>query len=144
MRGLVETLRPVDVEADGLAGALRKRVELLRRVHDVRIGLQVHGGRLRDRTVEREVLLVAGEALANALRHADAESVEVTLDTRDPVRLVVADDGTGFDLPGTLRHTHRLGLASMRERAEALGGTLEIDTAPGAGTRVLLEVPDAC
>jgi signal transduction histidine kinase len=144
MRGLVETLRPVDLDADGLADALRKRVELLRRVHDVRIGLQVHGPRLRDRTVEREVLLVAGEALANALRHADAETVEVSLDTRDPVRLVVADDGAGFDLAATLRDSHRLGLASMRERAEALGGTLAIDTAVGSGTRVLLEVPGAC
>jgi signal transduction histidine kinase len=144
MRGLVETLRPVDLDADGLAGALGKRVELLRRVHDVRIGLTVTGGRLRDRTVEREVLLVAGEALANALRHADADSVEVTLDTGDPVRLEVADDGAGFDLAETLQHSHRLGLASMRERAEALGGTLEIDTAPGAGTRVVLEVSDAC
>lgn len=143
MRGLVETLRPVDVDADGLAGALRKRVELLRRVHDVRIGLEVTGGRLRDRTVEREVLLIAGEALANALRHADASLVEVTLSTADPVRLSVADDGVGFDLAETLRHSHRLGLASMRERAEALGGTLSIDTAPGAGTRVVLEVADA-
>jgi len=133
MRGLVETLRPVDVDADGLAGALGKRV-----------GLRVTGGRLRDRTVEREVRLVAGEALANALRHADADSVEVTLDTGEPVRLSVADDGSGFDLAETVRHSHRLGLASMRERAEALGGTLVIETAPGEGTRVVLEVPDAC
>ena len=145
MRGLVETLRPVDVDADGLAGALRKRIELLRRVHDVRLTLRTRGPvRLQDRTVEREVLRIAGEALANALRHASARSVEVSLDTGDPVRLVVADDGTGFDLPATLRDSHRLGLTSMRERAEALGGTLKIVTATGAGTRVELEVPGAC
>ena len=145
MRGLVETLRPVDVDADGLAGALRKRIELLRRVHDVRLSLRTRGPvRLQDRTVEREVLRIAGEALANALRHASARSVEVSLDTGDPVRLIVADDGSGFDLPATLRDSHRLGLTSMRERADALGGTLEIVTAPGAGTRVELEVPGAC
>jgi len=145
MRGLVETLRPVDVDADGLAGALRKRIELLGRVHDVRLSLRTRGPvRLRDRTVEREVLRIAGEALTNALRHASARSVEVSLDTGDPVRLVVADDGTGFELSATLRNSHRLGLTSMRERAEALGGTLEIVTAPGAGTRVELEVPGAC
>jgi signal transduction histidine kinase len=145
MRGLVETLRPVDVEADGLAGALRKRIELLGRVHDVRLSLRTRGPvRLQDRTVEREVLKIAGEALANALRHASAAAVEVALDTGDPVRLVVADDGIGFDLAMTLRDSHRLGLTSMRERAEALGGTLEITTAPGAGTRVALEVPGAC
>ena len=145
MRGLVETLRPVDVDADGLAGALRKRIELLRRVHDVQLTLRTRGPvRLQDRTVEREVLRIAGEALANALRHASARSVEVALDTGDPVRLVVADDGAGFDLPATLRDSHRLGLTSMRERAEALGGTLEVVTAPGSGTRVELEVPGAC
>lgn len=141
MRGLVETLRPLDAGADGLAEALGRRVELLRRVHDVRIGLRVRGPRLRDRTVQREVLLFAAEALANALRHADAGAVEVTLDTGDLVRLVVADDGSGFDLAATARTSRRMGLASMRERAEALGGTLAVDTAPGVGTTVTLEVP---
>src|SRR5215207_1704350 len=146
MRSMVETLRPVDVGTDGLAGTLRKRVELLRRVHDVRLSLRARGpARLQDRTVEREVLLVASEALANALQHAEASAIEVTLDTGgEAVRLVVADDGRGFDLPGTLRQSRRLGLTSMRERAEALGGTVHVDTAPGTGTRVTLEVPGAC
>ena len=146
MRSMVETLRPVDLGADGLAEALRKRVDLLRRVHDVRLSLRARGpARLQDRTVEREVLLVASEALANALQHAGAASIEVTLDTGgDTVRLTVADDGAGFDLARTLRESRRLGLTSMRERAEALGGTVHVDTAPGAGTRVQLEVPGAC
>jgi signal transduction histidine kinase len=143
MRSLVTTLRPVDIDADGLAGALRKRVDLLRRVHDVRLSLTARGpGRLRDRTVEREVLRVATEALSNAVQHAAATSIEVSLDTGgDAVRLVVADDGSGFDLAAVVRASHRLGLSSMRERAQALGGTLSVDTAPGAGTRVTLEVP---
>jgi len=143
MRSMVGTLRPADVDADGLAGALRKRVDLLRRVHDVRLSLRIRGpARLRDRTLEREVLLVASEALANALQHAGAAAIDVTLDTGgDAVRLEVADDGTGFDLAATSRSSRRLGLTSMRERAEALGGTLHVETAPGAGTAVRLEVP---
>lgn len=143
MRSMVGTLRPADVDADGLAEALRKRVDLLRRVHDVRLSLRTRGpARLRDRTLEREVLRVASEALANALQHADAAAIDVTLDTGgDVVRLAVADDGRGFDLAATLRASRRLGLVSMRERAEALGGALHVDTAPGAGTRVTLEVP---
>ena len=135
MRGLVETLRPVDVAADGLAGALRKRVELLRRVHDVRIGLSTRGPvRLRDRTVEREVLMVAGEALANALQHADAGTVRVELDTRD------AGPAGRRRRRGRVRpRGHAADLAPARadldaERAEALGGSLEIDTAAGSGT----------
>ncbi len=146
MRAMVDTLRPVDPGTDGLAGALRKRVELLRRVHDVRLSLRARGpARLQDRTVEREVLLVASEALANALQHAGAASIEIDLDTGgDTVRLTVADDGAGFDLARTLRESRRLGLTSMRERAEALGGSVHVDTAPGAGTRITLVVPGAC
>jgi signal transduction histidine kinase len=54
---------------------------------------------------------------------------------------VISDDGVGFDLPGIRRASRRLGLTSMRDRAEAVGGTLRIDTAPRAGTTVTLEVP---
>jgi signal transduction histidine kinase len=143
MRSLVDTLRPADLDADG---ALRKRVDLLRRVHDVPLALTVRGpARLRDQTLAREVFRVATEALSNALQHARAKRISVALDTGgDAVRLVVADDGIGFDLPATRRASHRLGLTSMRERAEALGGVLHVDTEPGAGTRVTLEVPAAC
>jgi len=145
LRSLVDTLRPADIEADGLAVALRRRVDLLRRVHDVPLALSVRGPAPRDRTVERELFRVATEAVSNALQHAGASRISVELDTRgDPVRLVVADDGDGFDLAATLRASRRLGLVSMRERAEALGGVLHVDTAPGSGTRVVLEVPAGC
>ncbi|MGH3935226.1 MAG: ATP-binding protein [Pseudonocardiaceae bacterium] len=53
----------------------------------------------------------------------------------------MSDDGRGFDLAAAASTSRRLGLASMRERAEALGGALQVDTAPGAGTTVTLEVP---
>jgi signal transduction histidine kinase len=143
MRTLVDTLRPPDVDADGLAAALRRRVALLRRVHEVPIELTTRGpARLTEHSIERETLRVANEALANALQHAGASRIEVRLDTGgDPVRLVVLDDGSGFDLAEVRRVSRRLGLTSMRERAEALGGTLHLDTAPGEGTRVTLEVP---
>ena len=145
LRSLVDTLRPADIEADGLAVALRRRVDLLRRVHDVPLALSVRGPAPRDRTVERELFRVATEAVSNALQHAGASRISVELDTRgNPVRLVVADDGDGFDLAATLRASRRLGLVSMRERAEALGGVLHVDTAPGSGTRVVLEVPAGC
>ena len=82
MRSLVTALRAADLDADGLAGSLRKRVDLLRRVHDVQLTLTTRGPeRLRDPTVEREVLRVASEALSNALRHAGATAIDATLDT---------------------------------------------------------------
>jgi len=145
LRSLVETLRPPDVDAEGLAAALRKRVELFRRVHDTPIELTVRGGRRPGRTVEREVLRVANEALANALQHAGASRVTVTLELVDPlVGLAVADDGRGFDPAEARRTSGRFGLTSMRERAEALGGLLRVDSAPGTGTTVRLEVPCDC
>src|SRR5262249_3698736 len=145
LRSLVETLRPPDVDAEGLTAALRKRVELLRRVHDTPIELTVRGARRPGRTVEREGLRVANEAVANALQHAGASRVTVTLELVDRlVRLAVADDGMGFDPAEVRRTSGRFGLTSMRERAEALGGLLRVDTAPGAGTTVRLEVPGDC
>lgn len=145
MRSLVETLRPGDLGRDGLAAALRKRVELVRRVHDVPIRLDVDDSGALSTTVQRELLFVANEALANALQHADANEVAVALDTHgDTARVSVSDDGQGFDLAATRSASRRLGLISMQDRVDALGGSLLIETAPGNGTRVTVEVPGGC
>jgi PAS domain S-box-containing protein len=86
-----------------------------------------------------ELLRVLQEALVNARRHSDARRVEVTLgvETRE-ARVEVADDGLGFD-PAVVREG--VGLAGMRERAAALGVRLELESAPGEGTRVRARVP---
>jgi signal transduction histidine kinase len=142
LRELVDTLRPAELGRDGLASALRTRVDLLRAVHGTPIALRTRVARPVDEALGRELLKIANEALGNALRHAGDARVSVELEVgAEAVRLVVSDDGVGFDLPGTLRASRRLGLTSMRERAEALGGSLRIDTAPGEGTAVTLEVP---
>jgi signal transduction histidine kinase len=143
MRSLVETLRGSDVDRDCLDLALQKRVDLLRAVHEVPITVEIQGGLPScGGSVAREVLKIANEALANALQHAEATKIGLRLEgTSTLLRLRVTDDGVGFDLPGTVQSSRRLGLGNMRERAEALGGTLRIDSAPGAGTQVTLEVP---
>jgi signal transduction histidine kinase len=140
LRLLILELRPPDLERDGLAGALRKEVEMLRRLHDVEIVIEVEdgvGGGARD----AEVLRIAQEALHNALRHAAPGRVSVRV-AGDGERLLVevVDDGTGFEPgDGELRSKH-LGLTSMEERAKSIGGRLELRSAPGAGTTVRLEV----
>jgi signal transduction histidine kinase len=142
LRSLVETLRAPDLDHEALEPALRSRVGLLRRVHDVPVELTVSGVVTgSSRTVDRELLRIAHEALGNALQHAGAGAVRVDLSGGPTIRLVVADDGGGFDLEATLRTSRRMGLTSMRERAAALGGTLEVDTAPGRGTTITVEVP---
>ncbi|MGH3985008.1 MAG: sensor histidine kinase [Pseudonocardiaceae bacterium] len=140
LRALVDTLRPPDVDADGLGAALRKRVDLLRAVHDVPILLEVQGraGRYAGE-VGREVLKVANEAIGNALQHSSPHRIRVRLDVSGAAaRLKVSDDGRGFDLAVTVRTSRRFRLASMRGRAEALGGTLQVDTATGAQALALV------
>jgi signal transduction histidine kinase len=93
--------------------------------------------------LRRQVFLVLKEALANAVTHARASTVEVTFDLRDRrLRLGVRDDGAGFR-PGEAEgpSAGQDGLANMRRRAADLGATLRVDSTPGGGTRVELEVP---
>jgi signal transduction histidine kinase len=141
LRTLVFELRPPAVETEGLATALRKHVDVLRRAYRREIGLELIGTPSAAPQVERDVLRIAQEALQNALRHADAQHVELRLDARGG-RLVlrVTDDGVGFDPAAPELRSRRLGLTSMEERAEAIGGRLSIESAPGAGTTVRLEV----
>jgi signal transduction histidine kinase len=145
LRGLILELRPADLAQDGLCGTLRKHVDVLARLHGIPIALRT------DATVsagaperDREVLRIAQEALHNALRHAGASRVDVRLEAPDGVlRLQVADDGAGFDPADPDLRARRLGLTSMEERAERLGGRLAIRSSPGEGATVVLEVPRA-
>jgi two-component system NarL family sensor kinase len=93
---------------------------------------------------ERVLLRSATELLANVERHAHANRVSLRLATTDAYdTLTVADDGVGFDLAATVERVRpgHIGLLSLRERAEALGGSLLIQTGPGAGTVATLSLP---
>jgi signal transduction histidine kinase len=139
LRSLVFELRPPDLERDGLAGALRKHVELVRRLQPREIELVVEGETSVDAVRDGEILRVAQEALQNAVRHSGADHVTVRLAGRNGrLTLEVADDGVGFDPTAAAARSRRLGLASMEERARRIGGKLEISSAPGAGTTVRL------
>ena len=142
LRLLIGELRPPDLERDGLAGALRKEVDLMRELHDVEIDLDVEdgaGGGDRD----ADILRIAQEALHNAVRHAAPARVSVRLTActdGEGVVVEVRDDGAGFEPGDAEVRSKHLGLTSMEERAKAIGGRLELRSAPGAGTTVRLEV----
>jgi len=146
LRSLVLELRPPDLDRDGLDGALRKHVEVLRRVHGIEIDADLAsaasaGAAERD----REVLRIAQEALQNAIRHAAPKRVTLHLAGDGEAgggRLVleVTDDGVGFEPADPELRSTRLGLTSMEERASRIGGRLAIRSAPAAGTTVRLEV----
>jgi signal transduction histidine kinase len=140
LRSLVFELRPPDLEQDGLCGALRKHVDVLRRLQPAEIVLDLDAQIDGDPVRHREIMRIAQEALHNALRHAGATRVAIRLHRADGrLLLEVEDDGVGFDPTAReLRSTH-LGLTSMEERAQRLGGRLEIRSASGSGTTVRLE-----
>jgi len=142
LRELIFELRPASLEEEGLPATLRKHVDMLRRVHGRDVELRISGAAPTPRETEGEVLRIAQEALNNALRHADAERIELRLAARDDrLTLTVADDGIGFDPAAPGVRSRRLGLTSMEERARALGGSLAVVSRPGDGTTVTLEVP---
>jgi signal transduction histidine kinase len=144
LRGLIFELRPPDLERDGLCGVLRKHVDVLRQRQSGEITLELEDGIGGDPEQDAEILRIAQEALHNALRHAGAEHVTVRLRAdNEELVLEVEDDGVGFDPSAPELRSKRLGLTSMEERATRLGGRLEIDSRPGAGTSVRLAVGGA-
>jgi signal transduction histidine kinase len=142
LRSLVFQLRPAEVETDGLGPALRKHVEVLRRVHRREIELELSGGTGLAPERAAEVFRIAQEALTNALRHSDAAHIAVRLsEPNGRLLLTVEDDGVGFEPGSAALRSRRLGLTSMEERAGALGGRLSVESRPGAGATIGLEVP---
>jgi two-component system sensor histidine kinase UhpB len=133
-------LRPMMLTDLGLTESLRAfttKVSSLQRRVTARFPTPIP--RLDDET-EVAVYRVAQEALGNALRHAEASNIDLTLRSEEgQLVLEVRDDGRGFDR--ATRHTDSLGLASMEERALALGGRLDVESSPGGGTCVRLECP---
>jgi signal transduction histidine kinase len=140
LRAVVFELRPGSLEAEGLATVLRKHVDVLRRVSGVGIELKVRDVPRLAPDQATQVLRIAQEALGNALRHSAASHIKVALESHDgTLSLKVLDDGVGFDASAV--RGQRLGLTSMRERAEELGGKLHVESVLHAGTLVQLEVP---
>jgi len=141
LRSVIVHLRPAALESQGLAVALGKHVDVLRRTHTRKIDLEISGDAPVPAAVETDAFRIAQEALHNALRHAGAARIDVVLRC-DPgrVELTVRDDGIGFDPAAAGARSHSLGLTTMAERAHQAGGVLEIVSSPGAGTTVRLEV----
>ncbi|NJC70500.1 GAF domain-containing sensor histidine kinase [Planosporangium thailandense] len=140
MHGLIQRLRPDALADDGLTAALGRLLETLHTLHGCRTSAELGPEPPVGAEVRQALYRIAQEAIANAAKHARAGLVTLRLYTRDPyVVLEVVDDGQGFTPGGDLRG--RMGLRSMRDRAGAVGGRLDIITAPGRGTVIRAEVP---
>jgi PAS domain S-box-containing protein len=144
-RGLMSDLRPPDMDILGLAASIGWYGERF----SMRTGVAVHveGEEILPRPspdVENNVFRIVQEVLNNVAKHARASRVGVRIEViGKTLRLVIVDDGVGFDLSRARKMEERggWGLMTMAERAEAINGRFRIESAPGKGTRVSVEVP---
>jgi len=148
VRRIIFDLRPMALDDLGLAPALRSYVSGFGEKTGLSVQMEVRGQERRlPPAVELGCYRLVQEALNNVWKHAQAQRATVRL-AFDPalVRAEVTDDGVGFD-PLALGEggprTGHFGLVSLRERAALLGGRARVDSAPGRGTRVLVELPAA-
>ncbi len=147
VRRISSNLRPSVLDDFGLVPALKLLCKDFERVHAIPTSLEVGEDSSTDLDPEAETALyrIAQEAMANVAKHAGASLVVVRLERRmADVFLQVKDDGRGFEQDSSVRRSregHGLGLLSMRERSELLGGTFEVESVPGQGTAVTVVVP---
>ena len=141
LRQIAHSVRSTTAVARPVADAIESELIALENATDIAADLEVEGD-LSSLSDSQKIVLfrVVQEALSNVRKHSEAESVSVVLRSRRTfVDLTVSDDGRGFD-PRRL-DTDRLGLAGISERVRLLGGAVEIETIPGAGTTVRATLP---
>jgi signal transduction histidine kinase len=141
VRQLAIELRPAALDDFGLEPALQRLSQTVRERAMVNVQVESRLGTERlSADIETALYRIVQEALTNAVKHADAKHVSIVLTRKaSSVAVMIEDDGNGFDAAKAAGSG--LGLLGMRERAELLDGTLRIDTAPGAGTTLLFELP---
>ncbi len=144
IRDLSHLLHPAMLDELGLEAALESLVHGFGRRHDLKVEyVQDHLAARFVPEFETTVYRIVQEALSNVAKHARAATCRVSLQ-RSPgaVRITIEDDGVGFVASGADGSgPHGLGLIGIRERATEVGGTLRVDSAPGEGTRVIVDLP---
>jgi PAS domain S-box-containing protein len=139
---LAMNLRPASLDHLGLVAALRQHAQWVRERDRFQVQFETVG--ISERLpveVETALYRITQEALANIQRHARATQAGILLERRgDKIVLIVEDNGIGFD-PTLLESNERLGIFGMRERAEMLGAEFSIESTPGIGTSIFVEVP---
>jgi signal transduction histidine kinase len=140
MRALIFELRPQMLAEEGLVAAVERLLGSLLARHRFEVHPTLGAEPDLDLDTKEALYRIVQECLNNVIRHAQAHVVGFSLTEQNRcVRIEVTDDGVGFD-PSSSFPGH-LGLTSMHERAVGIGATLVVDSAPGKGTRVSVELP---
>ncbi len=147
VRGQISKLSLAILPDEGLVGVLRRFIELFNRMYGIQAELIVTDNQSSislERTAEAQLLRIIQEAFTNIRKHACAKNVQVYLATdQGCVKLTVADDGVGFDPDGLAGNGESFGMRIMRERAAEIGGSFQVQSEAGGGTRIVVRVPAA-
>lgn len=136
---LVQEIYPIALQEKGLATVMREHIFEWENRNDIMVQFITRYDRQLQPDAEQALYRVTQETLANIARHSRAHRVDMSLvHNEGAVQLSVADDGCGFDVS---QKSHGMGLRSIRERISSIHGTVQIQSAPGHGTRVLVQVP---
>ncbi|HET9591190.1 MAG TPA: PAS domain S-box protein [Anaerolineales bacterium] len=144
VRNVMTDLRPAVLDDYGLEAALQSYIDDYKSRYGIQVVLDPSDTPIPrlDPGLEMTLLRIGQEALTNVARHANAGQVRVSLNLIDhSIRLMVQDDGVGMDSPQGASSLKSHGLKIMRERAEAFGGTVTLESAPGKGTKVETRIP---
>jgi len=141
-RTLSHALRPAMLDDMGLLPTLHWYVDLLEQQANLAISLEAHLDEdALPPHLKTTLYRLVVEALTNVHKHSDASSVDIALtQSDDRLTLTIADDGRGFN-PASLRQTHSLGIAGMRERVNLLRGDFLLESTPGQGTKITITLP---
>jgi ligand-binding sensor domain-containing protein/signal transduction histidine kinase len=136
---LVQEIYPIALQEKGLPAVMREYAFEWENRNEIKVNLALQNERRLPLGIEQAIYRVTQESLANIARHSNAKRVDISLMYNGgSLQLAVADDGCGFDMD---LKGHGLGLRSIRERVSSVHGTVQIQSAPGAGTRIIVQVP---
>ncbi|MCL4251325.1 MAG: HAMP domain-containing protein [Anaerolineae bacterium] len=143
VRGIAWRLRPSVLDDLGLPSALERLADQYQRQQNMTVDLVMRGLPPRlPQTLETAIYRIVQEGLTNIARYAQAQTASVVIGQRDDsIRIIIEDDGVGFDPKQIAQSSKSLGLQGIRERAGLFGGTLEIDSTPGGGTSLFIAIP---
>ena len=139
---MIYNLKPVELSQDGLANSIRRLSEKLRDLSPTRFSCLIEGELPRwNETEQLNIYRIVQECLTNIIKHAQAGAAAVEIRRGNGATVIsVTDNGKGFD---SARVQPGLGLTTLRERAAMLNARLSLESQPGRGTTIILEVPDA-
>lgn len=142
LRALIVQFQPLTAADTDLASALRRYTATLHEQHDLTVALQIAAEPTLSAQQGEQILRIVQEALHNVVKHAQTPRADLALACIDGcLTVTIHDQGVGFTPEGTPATGQHFGLASMRARAAALGGSVVIDSSPGAGTHITVTVP---